>query len=64
MHICMWCALNAHSIRIGPNRIVCEMVQCAFKTELGRNVKRPLVMELLYLVALSIQFLQILVRLR
>ena len=44
MHIRMWFALNVHSIRIRQNRIVCEMMQCAFKTELGSNVKRAIVL--------------------
>ena len=38
MHIHMWFALNAHSICIHPNHIVCEMVQCALKTKLGSNI--------------------------
>ena len=42
MHIRIRFGLNAHSIRFAENCVICEMLQCAFKTELGCNVKRPL----------------------
>ena len=42
MHIRIRFGLNAHSIRFAEDHVICEMLQCAFKTELGRNVKRPL----------------------
>ena len=42
LHIRIRFGLKAHSIRFAENRVIREMLQSAFKTELGCNVKRPL----------------------
>ena len=41
MHIHIRFGLNAHPIRFAENRVICEILQFAFKTELGCNVKTP-----------------------